>query len=92
LCAGSIVSGGSVDGSIIGPDVRIGAGAEVTDSILFPGVRIGAGARVHRSVLDKNVAVPPGVVVGLDPARDAARFVLSDRGVVVVDKDRLVTP
>ncbi len=92
LCAGSIVSGGSVDGSIIGPDVRIGAGAEVTDSILFPGVRIGAGARVHRSVLDKNVSVPPGVVVGLDPARDAERFVLSDRGVVVVEKDRLVIP
>jgi glucose-1-phosphate adenylyltransferase len=90
LCAGSIVSGGSVDGSIIGPDVRIGAGADVTESILFPGVRIEPGARVHRAVLDKNVVVRAGERVGLDPDADRERFVLSDRGVVVVEKDRTI--
>jgi glucose-1-phosphate adenylyltransferase len=90
LCAGSIVSGGSADGSIIGPDVRIMPGADVTESILFPGVRVEHGARVHRAVLDKNVVVCPGETVGLDPARDRERFAISDRRVVVVAKDCIV--
>ena len=38
LCAGSIVSGGIVDRSILSPDVFVDSSAVVTESILFPGV------------------------------------------------------
>jgi len=60
----------------------------VTESILFAGVRVGPGARVHRSVIDKNVVIPPGRSIGHDPEADREEFVISDRGVVVVEKDR----
>ena len=60
LCAGSIVSGGIVERSIIGPEIYVDTSAEVTDSIIFPGVRIGPGARLHRCVIDKNVVIPAG--------------------------------
>ena len=66
LCTGSIVSGGRVERSIIGPDVRIEAGAEVTESILMPGVRVDAGARLHRCIIDKNVIVPNGYRLGVE--------------------------
>ncbi|MGZ4765559.1 MAG: glucose-1-phosphate adenylyltransferase [Ilumatobacteraceae bacterium] len=88
LCAGSIVSGGVVEHSILGPEVYVDASAVVTESILFAGVRVGPGARVHRCGIDKNVVVPAGRSIGLDAEADREEFVISDRGVVVVEKDR----
>jgi len=88
LCAGSIVSGGIVDRSILSPDVFVDSSAEVTESILFPGVVVGHGAKLHRCVIDKNVVVPPGFHIGFDASADAERFVISDRGIVVVEKSR----
>ena len=88
LCAGSIVSGGTVERSILGPGTYVDASAIVSESILFPGVRVGPGARLHRCVIDKNVEVPAGRSIGHDAEADRAEFVISDRGVVVVEKDR----
>jgi glucose-1-phosphate adenylyltransferase len=92
LCSGSIVSGGHIASSIIGPDVYVDEGAEVTDSILFPGVRVGAGAKLHRAIIDKSVIIPAGYEIGLDPKADAALFTASDSGVIVVEKGRNLTP
>ena len=90
LCAGSIVSGGRVERSILGPQTFVDASAEVTESILFPGVRVGPGAKLHRCVIDKNVVVPGGRMIGHDHDSDRELFVMSDRGVVVVEKDRVI--
>ena len=88
LSVGSIVSGSHVERSIIGTGVYIDHDAHVMDSIIFPGSRIGPGARVNRCIIDKNVYVPPGVRVGFDLEADRARFTVSDRGIVVIEKDR----
>jgi glucose-1-phosphate adenylyltransferase len=87
LCAGSIVSGGHVENSIVGPQVFVDHDAHVTGSILFPGVTIGAGARVNRCIIDKNVNVPPGFRLGHDLDHDRAHYEISDRGIVVIEKD-----
>ena len=86
LCAGSIVSGGHVERSIVAPDVRVHHDAHVTDSILFPGVTVQPGARVNRCIIDKNVVVPAGARIGFDREADAQRFTISDRGIVVIPK------
>ncbi|MEO7370974.1 MAG: glucose-1-phosphate adenylyltransferase, partial [Ilumatobacteraceae bacterium] len=88
LCAGSIVSGGTVVRSILGPGTYVDASAVVSESILFPGVRVGPGARLHRCVIDKNVDVPAGMSIGHDLDIDGAEFTVTERGVVVVEKDR----
>jgi glucose-1-phosphate adenylyltransferase len=90
LCAGTIVSGGLVDTSILGPGVYVDSGAEITESILFPGVRVGAGARIHRCVIDKNVEVPADFEIGVNPVADAEKYTVSQRGVVVIEKDRML--
>ena len=51
-------------------------------------MRVGAGARLHRCIIDKNVVIPPGHRIGFDAESDRERFTVSDRGVVVVEKDR----
>lgn len=90
LCAGSIVSGGIVDRSILSPDVFVDSTAEVTESILFPGVTVGHGAKLRRCVVDKNVQVPAGFTIGFDEAADRERFTISERGIVVVEKDQIL--
>ncbi len=49
VCSGSIVSGGQVRKSILGPNVRVNSYARVEESILFEGVDIGRHARVRRN-------------------------------------------
>jgi glucose-1-phosphate adenylyltransferase len=85
--AGSIISGGRVERSVIFPGVRVNSYSYVTDSVLFPGVEVGRGARLHRCIVDKGVKIPPGERIGEDRDRDKQRFVVSDGGVVAVSRD-----
>ncbi|HJT34642.1 MAG TPA: glucose-1-phosphate adenylyltransferase [Pirellulales bacterium] len=87
VCPGSIVSGGSVEHSILGPNTRVNSYAQVQGSILFEGVDIGRHAKVRRAIIDKGVQIPPGVEVGYDHEHDRARgFTVSEGGVVVIAK------
>lgn len=85
ICQGSIVSGGLVEHSILGCNVRVNSYAHVEDSILFEGVDIGRRARIRRSIIDKGVEIPPGIEIGFDPDLDRSRgFTVTNRGVVVI--------
>ncbi len=87
VCPGTIVSGGRVERSILGPQVRINSFAQVEDSILFAGVNIGRHARVRRAIIDKAVHIPAGVEIGFDAKLDLARgFTVTDSGVTVIAK------
>ncbi len=87
ICAGSILSGGSVERSLLGPNSRINSFAHVEDSILFDGVDIGRHARIRRAIIDKGVHIPPGVEIGYDHEHDRARhFMVSEGGVTVIAK------
>ncbi|QGG97145.1 glucose-1-phosphate adenylyltransferase [Actinomarinicola tropica] len=92
VCAGAIISGGTVRRSVISPNVKVDAGALVEDSVIMHDVRIGAGAVVRRAIIDKGVVVPPGVQIGVDPDLDAERFTVSAGGVVAIGKHQLVPP
>jgi glucose-1-phosphate adenylyltransferase len=90
VCAGGIVSGGTVRRSVLSPGVHVDSGALVEDSVVMHDTRIGAGAVVRRAILDKNVVVPAGARIGVDPVVDAQRFSVSEGGVVVVGKHQPV--
>jgi glucose-1-phosphate adenylyltransferase len=89
---GAVVSGGKVARSILSPDVRIHSRSLVEDAVLMDGVEIGKGAVVRRAIIDKHVHVPAGARIGVDPARDAARFTVSPEGIVVIGKHEVVDP
>ena len=87
LAAGSVVSGGGVNHSILFPRVMVLDGAIVEDAILFNNVSVGEGAHLRRCIVDKDIRIPPQTQIGLDPAADRARFHVSAGGVVVIPKD-----
>jgi glucose-1-phosphate adenylyltransferase len=90
VCAGVVVSGGTVRGSILSPGVRIHAGALVEGSVLMHDVDVGQGAVVRNAIVDKNVQIPEGARIGVDAEADADRFHRTEGGVVVIGKGQKV--
>ncbi len=92
IAGGCIVSGSSLDRSLLFSNVRTHSFSSVTESVVMPGCEIGRGARVHRCVLDAGVNIPPDLVIGEDPVFDARHFRVSEGGVCLVTQpmiDRL---
>ncbi|MBX3438815.1 MAG: glucose-1-phosphate adenylyltransferase [Planctomycetaceae bacterium] len=87
VCPGTIVSGGQVQGSILGPFVRVNSWAHVEESILLEGVNVGRNAQIRRTIIDKGVQIPEGMRVGYDPEQDRARgFIVTESGITVIGK------
>jgi glucose-1-phosphate adenylyltransferase len=86
LASGTLVVGGTLRHAILFPNVRVEEGAVVENSLLFHGVRVEEGAHLQRCIVDKHVVIPAGEKIGFDRDRDAARFTVSESGVVVVPK------
>jgi glucose-1-phosphate adenylyltransferase len=86
VCAGVVISGGTVRRSILSPLAHIHSYSLVEDSIVMHGTEIDRHAVVRRAILDKNVYIGEGVQIGVDPEADRARFDVSAGGIVVVPK------
>lgn len=87
VCNGSIISGGRVERSILGPSCRVHSYSHVSDSILFEGVEVNRNARIRNAIIDKNVVIPPGIEIGYDADLDRRRgFDVSPKGIVTIAK------
>lgn len=81
---GVVISGGSVQHSILSANVKVGDGATIQNSILFDEVKVGEHCQLKNCIIDKHVSVPDGTTIGFDAKLDRERFTISDQGVVVV--------
>lgn len=86
IAAGSILSGCSVERSVVSNNVRIHSGAQISGSVIMAGTGIGRGAVVRNTILDKHVIVPAGAQIGVDLEVDRARFNVTESGITVVGK------
>ena len=87
ICDGTIVSGGLVERSIIGNNVRVNSYAYVTDSIIMNNCKVGRRARIRRAIIDKNVQVPESYEIGFDSIEDKKKFFVTESGIVVIPKN-----
>ena len=90
VCDGSIISGGLVERSLIGSNVKINSFAYVTDSIIMNNCNIGRHARIRKTIIDKNVVVPEGYEIGFDIENDKKKFTVTETGIVVIEKNAIL--
>ncbi|WP_082670269.1 glucose-1-phosphate adenylyltransferase [Sphingomonas sanguinis] len=93
LIAGDcIVSGSSINRSLLSTGVRTHSYASLNEAVVLPFCQIGRGAQLRRVILDRGVRIPDGLVVGEDPVLDAHRFRRTDKGICLITQpmiDRL---
>lgn len=90
ICDGIIVSGGLVERSLLGPNVKVNSFSYITDSIIMNSCNIGRYARIKSAIIDKNVTVPEGYEIGFDLEEDKKKFTVTDSGIVVIAKNQIL--
>jgi glucose-1-phosphate adenylyltransferase len=89
LAGGCIVSGSYVRRSLLFHNVDVHSYCEIEDSVVFPEVNIGRRCVIKKTVIDRGCIIPPDTTIGVDPEEDAARFHVSEGGVVLVTPEML---
>lgn len=88
---GVVVSGATVENSVLSPGVYVHSWSSVTDSVLLDNVQVGRHAVVRRAIIDKNVVIPDSARIGMDPDEDRARgLTTTESGLVVIGKGQLI--
>jgi glucose-1-phosphate adenylyltransferase len=91
VCGGSVISGATVEHSVIGSNVTVLPGARLERCVIMDNCWIGRGAKLRNVILDKNIVVPAGAEIGYDPEADrAAGYTVSKGGITVLGKDQAV--
>ncbi|HLU76852.1 MAG TPA: glucose-1-phosphate adenylyltransferase [Burkholderiales bacterium] len=70
--------------SVIRREVSIGDGAVVEDSIIMDYCVIAEGAHIRRAIIDRHNIIGANERIGFDREADAARFHVTESGLVVV--------
>ena len=89
VAGGSVVSGASVRGSVLFPQVRVNSWASLDGAVVLPNSEIGRGAHLSNVIIDKGCIIPPGMVIGEDAEADELRFHRSEGGITLVTPDML---
>jgi glucose-1-phosphate adenylyltransferase len=84
VSGGCLISGSSVDRSLLFTGVQCHSYSEVEGVVALPYSVINRGARLRNVVLDRGVEIPAGLVVGEDPELDGQRFRRTDTGIVLI--------
>jgi glucose-1-phosphate adenylyltransferase len=84
---GCIISGSTVLGSVLCPNVRVHSFCHIEECVLMPGVRVGRHARIRRAIIDRDVLIPRAALIGYNLEEDRRRHTVTETGVVVVTTD-----
>lgn len=89
VSGGCIISGAMLSHCVLFSNVRVHSFCSIHKSVLLPEVVVNRGCRLSHVVVDRGCELPEGLVIGEDPAADAARFERTENGVVLVTRQML---
>ena len=89
VSAGCIVSGSTVEQSMLFNNVRTNSYAHVSECVILPHCDIGRHCRLTKVVVDKKCRIPEGTIIGEDPELDAKRFYRNEDGIVLVTPEMI---
>lgn len=84
--AGSVITGSSVQNSILFKNVDVQDEAVVQSSIIFDAVSIGKNCHIENCIIEKDVVIPKKTVIGIDLKQDRERFTVTENGLRVIPK------
>lgn len=87
--AGCIISGSSINQSVLFTQVRVHSNCYLSESVILPFCIIHRGCRLTKVILDRGVELPRNLIIGEDPVADARRFYRSEVGVTLVTRKML---
>lgn len=90
VCNGCIISGSRIQRSVLSPNIRVEDYSEISDSILMENVTIGQNCKIRKTIIDKDTLIPSKTEIGYDLEADRKRFMMTDSGIVVVNKEMLL--
>lgn len=85
---GSFIKGASVRNSIVRREVLIEEDVEIDECIVMDYTVIRRGARLKRAIIDRYNLIEAGSWIGYDRRTDAARYTVTESGIVVVPKGK----
>ncbi len=88
--AGTLITGATVQRSVVSHNVRIAAGSRIENSIILPGVRIGRDTVISNTILDKNATVTDGATIGVEGRSVTRGLTAHQHGITVVGKGSIV--
>ncbi len=86
VSGGCVIVGSRLRNSILFSNAKVRSGCQLDGVLALPGCEIGAGARIKNAILDNQCQIPDGTVIGEDPALDKQRYIVTEGGVVVVNR------
>jgi glucose-1-phosphate adenylyltransferase len=89
VSGGAIISGATVRESLLFSGVRVEERSLVERSVILPDVRIGQDCQIRNAIIDEGCQIAGGMRIGFDRAEDAKRFLVTEKGVVMVTPDML---
>jgi glucose-1-phosphate adenylyltransferase len=89
IAGGSIISGSTIQHSLLFPRVRVHSYCEIEDSVLFPSVEVGRNCKIKKALIDRKCSIPDNTIIGYDVDEDRKRFYVSPKGVVLVTPSML---
>ena len=89
VSGGAIISGATVRESLLFSGVRVEERSVVERSVVLPDVRIGQNCQVRNAIIDAGCELVNGTRIGFDRDEDAKRFLVTEKGVVLVTPDML---
>jgi glucose-1-phosphate adenylyltransferase len=75
--------------SLLFSGVRVEERSIVERSVVLPDVRIGQNCQIRNAIIDAGCEIASGTRIGFDRVEDSKRFLVTDKGVVLVTPDML---
>jgi glucose-1-phosphate adenylyltransferase len=89
VSGGCLISGSSVDDSVLFSDVRVHSYCDITGSVILPKVTVNRNVVLKNVVIDRGCNIPEGMQIGVNLEEDKKRFYVSEKGITLVTPDML---
>ncbi|MDO8960983.1 MAG: glucose-1-phosphate adenylyltransferase [Methylophilus sp.] len=89
ISGGCIISGATIERSLLSLKVRVGKHSLIQDSVILPHVEIGENVTLKGVIVDTQCKIPDNFTAGINPEIDRQKFHVTDQGITLITPEML---